>query len=73
MKHSDGARARDHFDDDRGLRIMLSDAAEGAKTEREMEFVGGLQERYEKYGVGMYLSTSQLDWLERLADRSGRG
>ena len=48
---------------------LLSDASASASTQWEMDFVEELEERYEIYGVDMFLSDKQSDVLERIANQ----
>lgn len=58
----------DRYPDDDDFEEMLSSAVENASNEWETEFVSSLQERYEQYGVNMFLSEKQDEILRRLAD-----
>jgi hypothetical protein len=48
---------------------LLKDAEAGAETEREELFVADMQQRFEEYGMRMYLSDAQEEWLKDLAER----
>ena len=48
---------------------LLKDAEAGAETEREEDFVADMQQRFEEYGMRMYLSDAQEEWLKDLAAR----
>ena len=48
---------------------LMKDAEAGAETEREENFVQDIQQRFEEYGMRMYLSDAQEEWLKDLANR----
>jgi len=48
---------------------LLEDADSNAGNDWEMEFVSGINEKYEQYGAEMFLSEKQREILERI----GRG
>jgi|PlaIllAssembly_1097288.scaffolds.fasta_scaffold3099684_1 hypothetical protein len=56
-------------DDISDFEELLSDASAAASTQWEMDFVEELEERYEIYGVDMFLSDKQSDVLERIANQ----
>lgn len=60
------SRVSDQFDDPADFQQLLSDAESQAKTEREQEFVSDMNEKWEKYGPGMYLTERQRNWLEEI-------
>lgn len=60
------SRVSDQFDDPADFQQLLSDAESQAKTEREQEFVADMNEKWEKYGPGMYLTEKQRNWLEEI-------
>lgn len=62
-----GERLLDWFDEEYQFEILLSEAEEAAVTEREMDFVAGLQEKYAEWKGKMYLSGAQLSWLRKIA------
>lgn len=35
----------------------------------EEEFIASLQEKYDEYGAGAFISEAQIAWLERIRDR----
>lgn len=60
-------KVMDHFTSSKDFESAL-DAAEGNATSgQDVGFVAGLQERYNQYGTGMYLSAAQYSRLMRLA------
>lgn len=60
------SRVSDQFDDPADFQQLLSDAESQSKTEREQEFVADMNEKWEKYGPGMYLTEKQRKWLEEI-------
>ena len=48
---------------------LLKDAEAGAETEREEDFVDDMKQRFEEYGMRMFLSDAQEEWLKDLAGR----
>lgn len=61
-------RVKDAFPDLADFEQLLSDAESQATTEKEQEFVGDINAKYEKYGPGMYLTEKQREWLERIVE-----
>jgi hypothetical protein len=57
----------DRFEGDEFERL-LDDAQRGAVTERDMDFVADMIEKFEQYGEKMFLSERQAAYLESLAD-----
>ena len=57
----------DHFDDIDEFESALEQAETNASTEREMEFVDSIRNKYEEYGERMFLSDAQYSWLTRLS------
>lgn len=45
---------------------LLKDAESQARSEWEQEFVGDINERYERYGAGMFVTDKQIEILERI-------
>ena len=45
---------------------LLKDAESQARSEWEHEFVGDINERYERYGAGMFVTDKQIETLERI-------
>jgi len=62
------SKVRDHFDDEADFERLLDDADRYAAGEWQEEFVSDLRDRFEEYGMGMYLSDRQLEILERIAN-----
>jgi hypothetical protein len=60
------SRISEQFDDPADFQQLLSDAESQAKTEREQEFVSDMNQKWEQYGPGMYLSEKQRAWLEEI-------
>lgn len=46
---------------------VLDDAERNAETSWEMQFVVSTQERYEQWGIEMFLSEKQNDALRKIA------
>ena len=63
------AKVIDLFDDISEFESLLADASAEAITPWVVEFVEGIEERYEIYGAATMLSRRQLEILEDLADR----
>lgn len=57
----------DHFDDAEEFETVLEDAEANASTDREIEFVDSIRNKYDEYGERMFLSAAQYSWLERLS------
>lgn len=58
----------DIYPDDDDFEELLASAEENASSEWETEFVSSLQERYEQYGINMFLSDKQDEILKRIAE-----
>ena len=63
-----GDRVKDWFADASEFEALLDDAEQAAETSREHDFLEGLRERYEEWGMKMYLSDAQHSWLIRIAE-----
>lgn len=57
----------DIYDDTADFETLLNDASASAVSDFEIGFVNDMNERFQKYGDEMYLSTSQREALERIA------
>lgn len=62
-----GTTILDHFDDIDRFETTLDAAEVCASTDREMEFVDSIRNKYEEYGERMFLSDAQYSWLTRLS------
>lgn len=51
--------------------MELLDEAESCEylTPNEEEFISGLQDKYEEYGNGCFISEKQINWLENIVDK----
>lgn len=58
----------DIYPDGDDFEELLASAEENASNDWETEFVSSLQERYEQYGVNMFLSDKQDEILNRIAE-----
>ena len=61
------SQIKDQYDNVSDFEDLLSLAESQAKTDWEMEFVSDLNDKYEKYGDGMFLSQKQRETLEKIA------
>lgn len=59
----------DFYKDQDDFEIVLDSASMSAKNSREVEFVESISEKYEGYGMDMFMSDLQHKWLEDLAAR----
>lgn len=63
------ASVSDYFADDEDYEEVLEKASRAAQgNERADEFVDEMIELFEQYGRKAFISESQMDWLQRLAD-----
>lgn len=46
---------------------LLADASNNAGTDWEMGFVSDIEEKYEDFGDSMFISTRQIEILEKIA------
>lgn len=46
---------------------LLADASRNASTDWEMGFVSDIEDRYSEYEDDMFISTKQIEILERIA------
>ena len=60
-------RVADAYDDLSEFESLLADAEANAETDWEMEFVSDINEKFEKYGDKMFISTKQIEILERIS------
>ena len=58
----------DKYPNDDDFEELLASAEENASSDWETEFVSSLQERYEQYGINMFLSEKQDEVLRRIAE-----
>jgi hypothetical protein len=56
----------EHFDDIEDFEQLLRDAESQARSEWDQQFVGDINERYEQYGPGMFITEKQIAVLERI-------
>lgn len=62
-----GSRVCHLFDDTDDFEQLLEDAERQASTKRDQDFVSDMRDKYECWGIEMFLSESQRSWLERIA------
>lgn len=62
-------KAKDHFASEEEFEEFLELADAGARSVAEVDFVTEMIERQEQYGLDVFISTSQLEWLQRLANK----
>jgi hypothetical protein len=60
-------KAEEIYTDSDELESLLEDARMNASTDWEESFVADMKERFEKYGMGMFISDAQQKHLERIA------
>ncbi len=48
---------------------IFDDAHRGSWGEREDEFIGQMEVKFERYGMDMFMSEKQEAWLLAIADR----
>jgi len=60
-------RVADVYDEVSEFEALLADAEANAVTDWEMEFVSDINDKFEKYGDKMYISTEQIETLERIS------
>lgn len=66
---SNGGMVCDLFDEVEAFADLLDAASDGASSEKEVDFVADIQERFDKYGSRTFISEAQLAWLRALAGR----
>ena len=60
-------KVKDNYDE-REFQDLLDSAEENASGNWEMTFVSDLQDKFEEFGTGMFLSEKQEDILNRIAN-----
>ena len=60
-------RVADAYDEVSEFETLLADAEANAVTDWEMEFVSDINDKFEKYGDQMFISTKQIEILERIS------
>ena len=60
-------RVRDVMDEDEFDRL-LCDAESNAVSDWDVHFISDMRDRFTEYGDNMFLSDSQLEQLERIAN-----
>lgn len=60
-------RVTDFENDKTAYESLLADAAKHARNDFEIDFVGGLAQRFDEYGMDGFLSQKQYDILLRVA------
>ena len=60
----------DFYDTEEEFEDALHSAECNAVSEREMSFIDSLHEKFEQYGMRMFLSQKQADWLDWLSEGS---
>lgn len=68
LRYSTSTKLEDFITDDDEFEELLDLAMANARSDRAEEFCSDLEEKFEKYGLKMFMSQSQWNWLERLAD-----
>lgn len=58
---------KDFYMDTSEFVDLLMNAYQGATTDRQIDFVADIQSRLDKYGDGMYITETQINYLEKLA------
>ncbi|MBP8789661.1 MAG: hypothetical protein KBH41_19790 [Azonexus sp.] len=61
-------KADDIYTDSDELEGIMEDARMNASTDWEESFVADMKERFDKYGMGMFISDAQREHLERIAN-----
>lgn len=54
--------------DEAEFELLLSDAEANAVSDWDVHFVSDMRDRYTQYGGDMFLSDSQRDQLDRIAN-----
>lgn len=62
------SKVADFYDDADDFERDLDSAGQAAVTEREIDFVSDLRDKFEEWGAKMFLSDAQYGWLQRLID-----
>ncbi len=60
-------KAKDFFESEEAFEELLELADSGARSVSETDFVCGMIERQEEYGLDTFITESQLEWLRKLA------
>ncbi len=60
-------KASDHFDDLNEAHKLIEQCEINAATDVEINFVADISAKVEKYGLKMWMSKKQYDWLIRIA------
>lgn len=60
-------KVKDNYDE-REFQDLLDSAEENASGNWEKTFVSDLQDKFEEFGTGMFLSEKQEDILNRIAN-----
>lgn len=60
-------KVKDNYDE-REFQDLLDSAEENASGNWEKTFVSDLQDKFEEFGIGMFLSGKQEDILNRIAN-----
>lgn len=63
------SKASEFFDDVGELEDLIEDARMSAETDWEDRFVKDIKSRQERYGLEMFLTETQLEKLENIADK----
>lgn len=63
-----GTKVIDFYDDEEAFEDVLRSAEGNATGKRAMEFLDQLRDGFEEWGLGLFLSDAQQQWLERLAE-----
>lgn len=62
-------RLSDHSIENHEFIMTLDDADANAVTDIEVDFVSHVRESFEEYEQEMFLSSKQLAWLTRIAEK----
>lgn len=60
---------KDHYQTPEDFRLMIATAQKKSNGDREDEFLAGLASKFERYGMTMFFSQPQSQWLCDIAAR----
>lgn len=65
---TDKTKLEDFCDDGDEFQDILDSAVDNADPGRQEEFVLDIKVKWDTYGLSMFMSSAQWEWLNKLAD-----
>jgi hypothetical protein len=67
----DMAKLEDFYNDETEFSALLDEAERESNNAAEDNFVDDMTNKFEKYGLQMYITQKQINWLQKIAKCKG--